>query len=499
MHLSRSPEDAWQPLAPDRWNDQAARHLLRRAGWSASEEEVRRSVSDGLPRTLERLFPQPPAFMPKPVMVAHLEAELPEYAQRIRDAQPGDRRILQREQRERAQAVMQSLTIKWLDHASKPENAALQKWILFLSDVYVVSFEKVYNPPLIFEHFDIIGHNAMGPAPALTKAISRSPAMVLYLDLNQSQAKAPNENFARELFELFVLGEGNYSETDIKEAAKAFTGYRTRPLLGDFAILPRQHDDGPKTVFGKTGPFTGDDVIDLAYTLPAAGAFLPHEMVKFYLSDTPLPKEYLLSLGARWKEADYSLAWLVRAFFGSELFYAPEFRGNFIKSPVQFYLGMVQDLSLDITPIPRFVINPMRQMGQILFVPPNVRGWVGGRNWINSSSLAARRSLVNMLFTPFDEDNMNADEQMEIVAARTRGADHFTANLARIEAAHPPLSESTLDPFIESFLAVGASQALRDGVRQMLQPPETAAKPHADRQRLRAVQSLLQTPEYHLC
>ena len=499
MHLSLSPEDAWKPLAPEKWDAKAAEHLLRRAGWSACRRDVERAVDEGLARTLERLFPDTPALMAKPAMVAHLEAELPTYAQRIRDAQPADRRILQREQRERAQAAMQAMTIKWLEYSAVPENAALQKWILFLSDVYVVSFEKVYNPPLIFEHFDIIGRHAFGPAPALSKAISRSPAMVLFLDLNQNQAKAPNENFARELFELFILGEGNYSENDIKEAAKAFTGYRARPLLEEVTIVPKQHDDGPKTVFGKTGAFTGDDVIDLAYTRPAAGAFLPHEMVKFYLSDTMIPGEYLASLGGQWQEKGYSLAWLVRAFFGSGLFFAPEFRGDFIKSPVQFYLGLLQDLGLDVTPIPRFTINPLRQMGQVLFVPPNVRGWVGGRNWINSSTLAARRSLINMLFTPLDEDNMNADEQMEIVAARTRGADHFTATLSRLESTNALLSQPSLDSFVDSLLAVPPSPALREGVSQMLRPLDPASKAVDDRQRLRAIQSLLQTPEYHLC
>src|SRR4029077_9127772 len=137
-------------------------------------------------------------------------------------------------------------------------------WVLFLSDVYVVSAEKIRNTAHLFEHFDILARHGLGPAPALTKAVSRSPAMVIYLDLNQSQRRAPNENFARELFELFVLGEGNYTEQDIKEAARAFTGYRAQPLDGGFRYVENQHDPTDKTVFGKTGKFTGDEVIDLA-------------------------------------------------------------------------------------------------------------------------------------------------------------------------------------------------------------------------------------------
>jgi uncharacterized protein (DUF1800 family) len=500
MSLSLSSQDAWQPLPQSEWNAEAAAHLLRRAGWSAKPDEVDRAVSEGLPKTLDRLFPESPALMPMPSMVSRIQEEEPTYVQKIREAQPADRRILQREQRERAQTVMQNMTIKWLQYSAQPENAAYQKWILFLSDVYVVSFEKVVNPPLIYDHFDIIGKNGLGAAPVLTKAISRSPAMVLFLDLNQNQPKAPNENFARELFELFVLGEGNYTEADIKEAAKAFTGYRTRPLVGDFSIVPKQHDEGPKTVFGKTGNFEGDDIIDLAYTLPAAGAFLPHELVKFYLSDTMLPKEYLYSLGGQWKDQGaYNLRWLALAFFGSRIFYAPEFRSNFIKSPVQYYLGLVQNLNLDVTPVPRFVINPMRQMGQVLFVPPNVRGWVGGRNWINSGSLNARRALVTTLFTPLDEDNMNADEQLEIVAARTQGADHFTVDPDQLDPLLSQPTDKAIRDMLRSYLAMPPSDDVRVGLDQLItSTPAETQKQHA-RQLMLAAESLLQTPEYQLC
>jgi uncharacterized protein (DUF1800 family) len=499
MTVSLSPQDAWTPLPQGEWNAAAAAHLFRRAAWTAKPDDVDRAVREGLPKTLDRLFPPTPELMPMPALVSRIQEEEPAYVQKIRDAQPVDRRILQREQRERAQSVMQNMTIKWLQYSAEYNHAAFQKWILFLSDVYVVSFEKVVNPPLIYDHFDIIGKHALGTAPELTKAISRSPAMVLFLDLNQNQPKAPNENFARELFELFVLGEGNYSEADIKEAAKAFTGYRTRPLVGDFSIAPRQHDNGPKTVFGQTGNYTGDEVIDLAYTLPAAGAFLPHEMVKFYLSDTMIPSDHLLQLGALWTQQGYDLRWLARTFFGSRIFYAPEFRGNFIKSPVQFYLGLVQDLNLDVTPVPRFVINPMRQMGQVLFVPPNVRGWVGGRNWINSGSLNARRAVVTTLFTPLDEDNMNADEQLEIVAARTQGADRFTVDPQQFKALADRPANETIDKMLKTFLAMPPSDDVRTGLDQLISSGAEGKPGQRIKQLTLATASLLQTPEYQLC
>ena len=186
-------------------------------------------------------------------------------------------------------------------------------------------------------------------------------------------------------------------------------------------------------------------------------------------------------------------------FFGSRLFFAPEFRGNFIKSPVQFYLGLVQDLNLDIAPLPRFTLNPMRQMGQLLYNPPNVRGWVGGRSWINSATLSARRQLVETLFTPIDEKGLNADELIELVAARTNGSENFTVG------EHHPLAElGKLAPaeaaarLMSDFISVPVTPEFQSSLQQFI-----AAANSDPKQRLRRVQratvALLQSPEYQLC
>jgi uncharacterized protein (DUF1800 family) len=434
MNYSLGPEQAWDPLPAEEWNPGAVRHLLRRTGWGVVPRQAETALQGGLAAALDQLFPAAPAAFPRPASVARVAAEAPANEAEIKQtADPMQKRRLRREQRERYRSAMLDLTLEWLQFAAAPENAAYQKWVLFLSDIYVVGFEKAPRTPLLYDHFNLISKYGLGSAPTLSKWISRSPAMVIYLDLGQNREGAPNENFARELFELFTLGEGNYTEHDIKEAARAFTGYRLREG-GEFFFAPHQHDFTPKTVFGQTGNFTGDDVIDLAYGTRAAGAFVPHELVKFYLSDTMLPKEYLYALGDRWRtEGQYSLRWLARRFFGSRLFFAPEFRGEFIKSPVQFYLGLIQELDLDVLPAPRFVVNPLRQMGQTLYNPPNVRGWVGGRNWINSASLAARRGLVEFLFNPLNEEALNQDEWMAVTAASAQGRDTFTVDDSRFE------------------------------------------------------------------
>lgn len=491
-----SPQAAWQPLPPQEWNADAARHLLRRAGWTARADEVERATREGLATTLDRLFPTVPPPFAKPRLVANIEAKARELLSSMQKAAPEERLRTNREVQERSRIAVQELSIKWLNFAAQPDASAFAKWVLFLSDVYVISADKVRNAGVVYEHLDVLARHGLGAAPALTKAVSRSPAMVIYLDLNQSQLKAPNENFARELFELFVLGEGNYTEADIKEAARAFTGYRARPD-GAFRFDARQNDTRPKTIFGTTGPYSGDDVIELAYSQPAAATFVPREMARFYLSEAPLPAETIAALGEAWRATGFELRALLHQFFGSRLFFAPQYRGNMIKSPVQFYLGLVQDLQLDVAPIPRLTLTPLRQMGQLPFYPPNVRGWVGGRQWINSSTLTARRQFVESVFAPLDDRSLNADEQIEIVAARTNGQGRFTvpdeplASLATLEPADAAQRLTT------AFLpqgAAGVAGTLRDFLATAAKTPQEKV-----RRVRRAAVTLMQSPEYQLC
>ncbi len=429
---------------------------------------------------------------PKPPVLVQFEADYPALLEKQRLAPAGPEKMAAaRELREREQAALQDLRISWLRAASSADAAAPMKWVLFLSDVYVVSAEKVQHPGLIWRHFDLIAAHAAGGAPELTKAISRSPAMDLYLDLQQNRREAPNENFARELFELFVLGQGNYTERDIKESARAFTGYRVDFRTGEFHFVPRQHDPGVKAVFGQTGAFTGDDVIDLAYTLPAAAAFLPGELSRFYLTDEPLPPVHRAALGARWREHRFDLGELARLFFGSRQFFAPELRGEFIKSPVQLYLGLLQDLAISVPPLPRFALFPLRQMGQQLFQPPNVRGWVGGRSWISASTLAARRQIVRQAFAPLQPERLNADEVRVLAAAGP--ADYtvpvvWSEALARLSPAE--LAREIVQTFVAGEPAGGVIQAV-----------ESFLQTHPDRpvQVRSAVMALLESPAYQLC
>jgi uncharacterized protein (DUF1800 family) len=491
---SMPPEVAWQPLPESEWNESAARHLLLRIGWSATPEETKRALDDGPRATLRRYFQNIPAFE-KPAKIAELEEDAPGLQRRMggRAGSEPERRKARQEARERSREALADMTIKWLQLAARPENAPAEKWLLFLQDIWVVGIEKVRNSALIYQHQDWIRRSALSRYPMLAKAMSRSPAMIVYLDLQQSREGAPNENYARELFELFTLGEGNYTERDIKEAARAYTGHRQ--VAGRFQFAARQHDGGTKTIFGKTGAFDGDDVVDLVFHQPAARTFLPREMARYYLSDAPLPPAHLAALGNWWAAQEFSLPKLLGAFFCSRLFYAPEFRGNLIKSPIQYYLGLMQDLNLTPAPVPRAVIGALRLMGQMPFNPPNVRGWVGGRNWINSATLAARRQVVNGLLSPLPMNALNADDRASIEAAAAQGVTNFTLTPERFDELSRKAAPDAARELVGRTLPHRVESPLEKRIADFLETAEGAP-----RQRARtALATLLESPDYQLC
>ncbi len=491
-----SPAQAWQPLPASEWDEAAARHLLQRLGWSAPATGLEKALRDGPEKTVRRCFSAMPPF-PEPWLTRKLAENSPERGRMLRNADEMERRRIQQQAREESREALADLTIKWLQLAAQPENAPAEKWLLFLQDVWVVGVEKVRNTTLVHRHQDILRRAALGSYQNLAKAASQSPAMVLYLDLQQSRREAPNENFARELFELFTLGEGNYTERDIKEAARAFTGYRIDRATGRVRVLPFQQDRASKTVFGQTGPFTGDDVIDVVFQQKAARTFLPREMARFYLTDAAIPAEQLDELGIWWTGRGFDLSALLVKFFSSRLFFAPEYRGNCIKSPIQFYLGLVQDLELSVMPLARPLLGAFRLMGQTPFNPPNVRGWVGGRNWINSATLAARRQVIDGLLREPNYNGLNADEQIELAAAEAEGITNFTladgelARLARLPAGElartlasrclPGRAPAEVVQDLRAFLAGSDGGAIRANTVRT------------------ALSALLQSPAYQLC
>ncbi len=487
------PAEAWSPLPESRWNEENARHLLRRIGFSATPKNVALAVEEGMSSTIEKFFGQP-RTMPVPASIAkYVEANKGVF-QNIRQLPEEERKRLVKRLRRDGQKVYLDYGIEWLRYARILENSPYEKLVMFLQDVLVTGLPKVRNPYLLFQHQNLLRSNATDGYAEICKKVSRSPAMIHYLDLQQSKRGSPNENFARELFELFTLGEGSYTEADIKEAARAFTGYRSDGFQFRYAL--RLHDDGNKSVFGKRGDFGGDDVIDLIFEQPAAQTFLPNEFLRFYLSsEITLDPAYLEVLGKEWSRNGFEIGFLLRTVFTSRIFYHPQFRGNMIKSPVQFFVGMLQDLNLEVAPLPGIVMNVLRNMGQPFYAPPNVRGWVGGKSWINSSTLSARRQLVEGLFNAIDEGSLNADDLRRLKNARSNSPMSLTVNEEKINRVAALKDEEMVDHLAKYLLSGSSDAQLRATFIHFLQDKQG----HRTERVRDLLIALMQSPQYQLC
>ena len=482
----------WDPLPSEKWDRSAARHLASRWGFSIHPNFVKEIESLGPLNTITATL-QPTREFEEPESIVSMQASQRAYREEFRELEGNERFALRQKRQQRERASYTDYALEWYAFARKSTNTPQEKLVSFFQNVWVVTFQKVKQPQELFDHQNRIRTGLRASYPVLCKALARSPAMIRFLDLNRNKAGRPNENFARELFELFILGEGNYTEQDIKEAARALTGYTVNGE-GVVRRAPRQVDDGIKTVFGQKGNFDLDGIIDLAFEQPAAARFLPQELARYYLTPAGLPDELLEPLAEGWRKADFSLPWLYTTFFSSNVFYAPEYRGNMIKSPEHFAIGLWQDLALDVIPSPRRSFNPLRQMGQPFYNPPNVRGWVGDRRWINSATLSARRQFVATTLARLNRENLNADELRALEAAEAEGAKRFEIDYPSVAKWLGTDPRKAADKLAENLFIDGDASLLRELL--------AAVPDEADRPQRRAAQWLeiaLNTPNYHLC
>ncbi len=485
------PGRAWEPLPPADWDLPARRHLLHRLTYGPTPSLLRFCEEKSPAEVIDPLLGIPDPF-PLPEAIRALEGtEFRRQFLQTRD--PATRRQMMRDFNRQNREAYAAYAGDWLAHAREERFSAREKLVEFLQNVWVVNFTAVRDAEFLFLHQDLLRRHLHQPYPELCKAASRSPAIIRFLNLNQNRKGQPNENFARELFELFTLGEGQYSESDVKEAARAFTGYSAP--AGAFRFRTRLHDSGRKKIFGRTGAYGGDDVIDLIFRQPAANRFLPAQFLRAYLHEDPLPEPYLEVLGRHWKSASYRVAQLARIVCSSRIFYHPAFRSNCIKSPNQFLLGSLQTLGLALNPLPHHTLLPLRSMGQPFYNPPNVRGWVGGKSWINSSTLKARREWTASLFQNIDFEALNADEYVQLMAAA-------------VEEERPFTVDQTLLERLDAFDADSLVSLLLDRTYPGDPPPAILQHCHrilgeSSRPRTRRIQellqSLLQGPQFHLC
>ena len=396
------------PLADSNsWTLREAAHLLNRAGFGGTPAEIDSLHKRGRTAAVDHLltFGDEQADFPKPEWAnADKRAMLASYAMSRRELndieEPQERakkrQQLQRERRKTQRQNTSSMVEWWLTRMYRTEHPLREKMALFWHGHFATSIQKVKQPRLMLDQNETLRKYATGNFRELTQAICLDPAMMLYLDTNQNRKGKPNENFTRELFELFTLGEGHYTEQDIKEAARAFTGYQLNRRTGQSSLNRRLHDHGVKMVFSKSGRFKGDAIVDLALAQPACAEFMSTKLWEFFAYESP-NKQLIDHLAKQLRANDYEIRPLLRSIFLSAAFYDDKKAiGTQIKSPTQFLVQLVRQLEIKTLPL-NVAATTLSSLGQALFHPPNVAGWEGGKAWINTNTLLSRYNIAGLI------------------------------------------------------------------------------------------------------
>lgn len=490
------------PLAASKWNDTTAAHLLNRAGFGGPPQEIEKLVALG-PEPAVAWFVD---YEKIPDPTADPEWAKPDPTRRekfetARKADEEERRRLLRQEQQRQRQEMIELRGWWLQRMANGPRPLQEKLVLFWHGHFATSVEKVRDAYLMWRQNELFRRLANANWQRLLAEVARDPAMLVWLDQAQSRKEHPNENFAREVMELFTLGEGHYTERDITEAARAFTGLGFDRLSQRFVERPAQHDDGVKTVLGKTGNLDADDVLEQIVAQPQAALFITAKLWNYFAGEMPAV-ELNTALAAVFRQNGNHFKPVLRAMFRSEEFYAPTVIRAQVKSPVQWLVGTARMLE---TPLPPPFISSglTRNLGQELFAPPNVKGWDGGLTWITTNNLLARyneaavlvqgdtTSLAGMNFGP--PNNPNAMNRM--VQNRLRDFRLPRVDVNRILTATERADKAALVAALEKRL-----------LHSELKPKQKAAlREYLDAQGalddgdiLGAIRLVMSTPEYQL-
>jgi uncharacterized protein (DUF1800 family) len=377
--LLDDPAWAWAPFEPSAgrdWNLSSVAHLHRRAGFAASWPVLKRDLSAGPRASVDRLL-EGDVKTTAGAPAADFESTIASMADQLAPS-----------------ADLARIQGIWLYRMIFTPHPLRERMTLFWHNHFATSNVKVQSPLLMQKQNNLLRAHALGDFAALLTAMGQDPAMLIWLDSTINRKARPNENYAREVMELFTLGRGRYTEKDIQEAARAFTGWF---VVNDrFEEVPRQHDDGAKTVLGRTGNWTGVDIPRILLEQPACAEYLCAKLFRYFVSGSSAPSQRLIAPLARsFRDSGYQIARPVEMILRSNLFFEPRMRRKLVKSPVEFAVGTIRALEiLNPTVQSSALVDACTRMGQSLYVPPSVAGWDGGAGWINSTAMLARANLA---------------------------------------------------------------------------------------------------------
>jgi uncharacterized protein (DUF1800 family) len=488
-----------KPLPSDRWNFTTAAHLLNRAGFGGPPAEVDWLASLTPAQAVSHFVD----YEEVTVSLAGPDWAKPdpERAERYRAAQqasPEERQKILREAQRTVRGQMMELRNWWLQRMVSGPRPLQERLTLFWHGHFATSIEKVRDPYLMWRQNDLFRRHAMGNWLELLVEVARDPAMLVWLDQAQSRKEHPNENFAREVMELFALGEGHYTEKDVTEAARALTGWSYDRRDQEFIERPFAHDRGVKTIFGRSGNFNGEDFLEMVVAQPQAARFITARIWDFFAGKPP-SEQVTAALAEVFRGAGNTFKPMLQTMFLSEEFYSASIIRNQVKSPVQWLVGSVRVLERPL-PGPLICFGLMRNLGQELFAPPNVKGWDGGLSWITTNTLLARyneaATLVQGDPTPAAAGmfprNPNAGQQM---ARRLSNLRIGGADVEKLFSEHERTDKDALVPALEKRLLQGK---LRPDQERVLRD-YLAGKVPLDNEAVRgAIRLVMSTPEYQL-
>ena len=356
----------------------AVRHLAWRAGFGLNSAKCTGDAPD-LETLLKRLFPS---------NVTISRFDKPQHRAASMTSTAAERRQLNRQN-------MRVLRAEWLDLLAFPAGSDLrEKMALFWHGHFAC---ETLFPGWAQRQLMTLRTHGLGSLRDLLVAISRDAAMLHYLNNQQNRKGQPNENYARELMELFTIGRGHYTEHDVQEAARAFTGWGA-DLGGKFVFRTRQHDFGDKEFMGRRGTWDGTDIIDILLEQPQTATFIAANVYRYFVHES-VQANHVADLAHVLRQSDYDIGKMMYHLFTSDWFYHPDLMGAKVKSPVELLAGMMR--TLEIRPEGHKALNQLLAgMGQLAFRPPSVAGWPGGRAWINSATLPLRLNLPFLVFDP---------------------------------------------------------------------------------------------------
>ena len=381
------------------WSPRLAAHLLRRAGFGGSSAEVARLGAMPMHGAVDSLvnFASTDALPPPPGLFDARQFIMQNFMGGIRALMGDDaeKRELFKEIRKNQRDSLIALQRWWLNRMLTSPAPLQEKMTLYFHGHFTTaSIQKGITPQMTLEQNQLFRDNALGNLRELTWNVSTNPAMLIYLDNARSDAQHPNENYARELMELFTLGVDHYTENDVRESARAWTGWIVPRRTQKATFVASRHDNGMKTFLGKTGNFNGRDIVDIIYRQPACATFWANNLLNFFVYNNPEP-QLVDDVAKLIIKNDYNLKPVMSTLLRSNVFYSERAYRALVKSPVEYVVGTYKALGLN--DMDQTAQRALVQMGQILFYPPNVAGWPGGANWLTSQTVIARENFVASL------------------------------------------------------------------------------------------------------